>query len=82
MIIMILKAAKQVKVSEVIAQQVPLAPAPVAVRRIYMDITGHVDAALEALAKSKGISKKAAVEAMILASVQPQDLTLKIKGRK
>jgi antitoxin component HigA of HigAB toxin-antitoxin module len=59
-----------------------LAPAPVAVRRIYMDITGHVDAALEALAKSKGISKKAAVEAMILASVQPQDLTLKIKGRK
>jgi hypothetical protein len=80
MIIMILKAAKQVKVSEVIAQQVPLAPAPVAVRRIYMDITGHVDAALEAAAKAKGQTKKAFVESLILASVGPRDVVM--KGRK
>jgi len=74
---MTLKQAKQATAPVVPAV---LAPAPVAVRRIYMDITGHVDAALEAAAKAKGQTKKAFVESLILASVGPRDVVM--KGRK
>lgn len=41
----------------------------VAFRRIYMDISGDVDAALEAAAKQAGKSKKAFVEELIKAEV-------------
>ncbi len=45
------------------------APVTVAFRRIYMDISGEVDAQLEALSTLKGMSKKKFVEALITAAV-------------
>lgn len=44
-------------------------PQTVAFRRIYMDISGEVDAMLEAAAKAAGKSKKAFVEELIKAEV-------------
>jgi len=42
----------------------------VAFRRIYMDISGEVDAQLEVAAKASGKSKKAFVEGLILAACE------------
>lgn len=57
--------------------------AAVTFRRIYMDISGVVDAQLEVAAKAASKSKKAFVEGLILAAVaESEDQRKGQKGKK
>lgn len=59
---------------------IKLVQAQVAFRRIYMDISGEVDAQLEALATEARQTKKAYVESLILSAVEQSNK--KGKGKK